>query len=115
MQKKIGYLLTHIQKGNPADYIKSVEKYTEWLIHRTANESMKKNAEINEIRYALIPTNAEPCGFCYMLAGRGFDYSEKTYEKYKDKDRGLGHINCKCVLLPSAKKNLDVYGADQEK
>lgn len=112
---KVKYLLKDIAAGNYDKYNQRIRDYTESLIHRTANASQKRNAKNYGIRFALVPQSKEPCGFCYMLASRGFKYSLSTKIKYKNSIHGLGHEHCKCLLLPSNDKDLKVYGYDEEK
>lgn len=60
------------------------------------------------VRYARVPTGAETCDFCLMLASRGFVYrSEETA------DGGHYHANCDCRAVPSFAKDT-VEGYDTE-
>lgn len=65
-------------------------------VKRMANRTMTRNAARDGVRYARVPTGAETCGWCLMLASRGFVYaSEKTAgatDHY--------HNDCDCKIMP---------------
>ena len=65
-------------------------------VKRMANRTMTRNALRDGVRYARVPTGAETCGWCLMLASRGFVYaSEKTAgatDHY--------HNDCDCKIMP---------------
>lgn len=81
VEGKVKYYAQHIVEGDYKAYQKSISEYTQYLVKRTAHMSMKKNAIDNGIKYALVPTGNETCAFCFMLASRGFVYSDKTANK----------------------------------
>lgn len=67
---------------------------------KAANECVAYNAKNDpkKPRWARIPTGAETCQFCIMLASRGFVYhSEETASH--------AHANCDCRIVPSWDKN----------
>ena len=76
---------------------------------RAANECVAANAKRDpkKPRWARIPTGAETCQFCIMLASRGFVYhSEETASH--------AHANCNCVITPSWDKSPLAQGYDPD-
>lgn len=77
---------------------------------RAANECVAYNArhDPRKPKWARIPTGAETCEFCIMLASRGFAYhSEETASH--------AHANCDCRVVPSWDKgNPALEGYDVE-
>ena len=77
---------------------------------RAANECVAANAKRDpkKPRWARIPTGAETCQFCIMLASRGFVYhSEETASH--------AHTHCDCRVVPSWDKSPLAQGYDPEK
>ena len=75
---------------------------------RSANMSVVENGrrDPKSVRYARVPTGAETCDFCLMLASRGFVYqSEGT--------AGAGHTHsaCDCRCVPGW-DGMEVEGYD---
>ena len=69
----------------------------DYEMKRSANMSVVENGrrDPKSVRYARVPTGAETCDFCLMLASRGFVYqSEGT--------AGAGHTHsaCDCRCIP---------------
>ena len=77
---------------------------------RAANECIAYNAKNDpkKPRWARIPTGAETCSFCIMLASRGFVYhSEETASH--------AHAHCDCRVVPSwDRSNPLVQGYDPD-
>lgn len=67
--------------------------------NRAAGQCVQENArnDPRQVRYARVPTGKETCGFCIMLASRGFVYwseeSAGAFDHY--------HANCDCVVVGS--------------
>nr|WP_314638676.1 hypothetical protein [uncultured Olsenella sp.] len=76
-------------------------------VRRMANSTMRYNAARDGRRYARVPLGGETCGFCTMLASRGFVYrSAKT--------AGEGnhyHSDCRCKVIPGF-EGMTVEGYD---
>lgn len=51
------------------------------------------SGEKGEVRYARVPTGAETCPFCIMLASRGFVYHSEAAARH-------AHPGCNCVVVP---------------
>lgn len=65
---------------------------------RASGECVKANADADPLkpRFARVPTGAETCGFCIMLASRGFVY--RSAEAAGEVDHY--HANCDCRIVP---------------
>lgn len=61
-------------------------------------------------RYARVPTGAETCEFCIMLASRGFVYHSETSAGMLDH----WHANCDCRVVPGFGKEPKVDGYDPD-
>lgn len=78
-------------------------------VRRLANETMRKNASRDGLRYARVPGSGETCGFCIMLASRGFVY-------WSAETAGEGnhyHRNCRCKVVPGF-DGMEVEGYDPD-
>lgn len=63
-------------------------------VYNSARETVWHNAELEELGGVARVTRADGCGYCRMLASRGFAYrSEGTAE-------AGSHDHCRCVVLP---------------
>ena len=77
---------------------------------KAANECVAANAKRDprKPRWARIPTGAETCQFCIMLASRGFVYhSEETASH--------AHAHCDCRIVPSWDKSPAAQGYDPDR
>ena len=75
----------------------------DYEMKRSANMSVVENGrrDPKKVRYARVPTGAETCDFCLMLASRGFVYqSEGT--------ASASHVHAGCVLPDTVLGALDV-------
>lgn len=69
-----------IVDGKPVEvFNRLVLARVDWEMKRAAGYSMTENAAHDSLnpRYARVPTGAETCDFCLMLASRGFVYRSK--------------------------------------
>ena len=76
---------------------------------KAANECIATNAKNDpkKPRWARVPTGAETCQFCIMLASRGFVYhSEETASH--------AHAHCDCRVIPSWDKSPTAQGYDPD-
>ena len=83
--------------GRVETFNEQVLQRIDYEMKRSANMSVVENGrrDPRRVRYARVPTGAETCDFCLMLASRGFVYqSEGT--------AGAGHTHyaCDCRCIP---------------
>lgn len=79
-------------------------------VKRTANRTMNRNCERDGVRYARVPTGAETCGFCIMLASRGFVYASARSAGELDHY----HRSCDCKVVPGFPGVTEVEGYDPD-
>ena len=60
------------------------------------------------MRFARVPTGRETCGWCYMLASRGFGYTSAQAAS------AGSHEGCDCLVVPGADGKTVVEGYDPE-
>ena len=74
-----------------------------------ANKCVEHNARRDPRRpkWARVPTGAETCDFCIMLASRGFVY-------HSDETASHAHANCDCRIIPSWDKSPTAQGYDPD-
>lgn len=85
----------------------------DWEVKHAAGNCVIENAGKDPLskRYARVPTGAETCPFCLMLASRGFEYlSAKSAGADK---RGHYHANCDCRIVPGF-DGMEVEGYDPD-
>lgn len=98
-----------IVEGKPlADVIGKILGRVDWEMKSAAGNCVIENASADPKcqRYARVPTGAETCPFCLMLASRGFVYlnakaagADEKHGYVPGKD-GHYHANCDCRIVP---------------
>jgi hypothetical protein len=75
---------------------------------KAANMCMAHNARIDprKPKWARVPTGAETCAWCLMLASRGFDYNSESAASHN-------HEGCDCKVVPSWDKSPEVQGYNE--
>ncbi len=79
-------------------------------VKRAANRTMRQNCERDGVKYARVPTGAETCGFCIMLASRGFVYS--TAQAAGELDHY--HRSCDCKIVAGFDGETEIEGYDPD-
>ncbi len=109
----------HAQKlvdGDLGGFLQNVGQKAFDLTRNTANQTMIKNAERDRkkgVRWARVPTGAKTCGFCVMLASRGFVYRTKESAGYSVLGMNRFHAFCDCRVVPGT-EDTRVEGYDPE-
>lgn len=75
-------------------------------VKRTANRTMAENCARDGVRYARVPRGTETCGFCIMLASRGFVYTTPEAASH-------AHDGCDCKVVPGF-DGIEVEGYDPD-
>lgn len=80
-------------------------------IKRASGECVMENSKRDPqcIGYARVPTGSETCGFCLMLASRGFVYRSGKLAG----SEGHYHANCDCRIVPGF-TGMEVQGYDPD-
>lgn len=109
----------HAQKlvnGNLNGFLQNVGQKAFDLTRNTANQTMIKNAKRDYkkgVRWARVPSGLETCGFCVMLASRGFVYYTKESAGYNVLGLNRFHSFCDCRVFPGT-KDTEIEGYDPE-
>lgn len=96
--------------GDVESFNRAVLDRVDYEVKRAAGNSTIENglADPARVRFARVPTGAETCGFCMMLAGRGFVYltreSAGEFHHY--------HAHCDCRVVASFDDSTGVEGYD---
>lgn len=114
VEKVARYQAGKLVKGDTQGFVRECGSYASDATRQAANETMLANAERDGrrgVRFARVPTGAETCTFCRMLASRGFVYkSDKSAGKFNHFHRG-----CDCRIVASADADgLEGYDPDRE-
>ena len=83
----------------------------DYEIKRAAGECVYLNGELDslDVRFARVPSGAETCMFCIMLASRGFVYRSKTSAGAD----GHYHPHCDCRIVPNfGEEEIEGYDPD---
>lgn len=62
----------------------------------------------HDIRYARVPTGAETCTYCMMLASRGCVYHNEERAGH------ASHRGCNCVIIPGIRNSTTIAGYDTD-
>lgn len=94
LEDKVRYFAKFIVEHDGGDrFLNDCSQLAEFYARRCNWESMVKNCERNNVRYARVPTGAETCAWCLMLASRGFDYHSRESAEHAN------HNNCDCIVV----------------
>ena len=101
VEKVARYQAGKLASGDVKGFVKECAAYVGDSAKRAANDTTLRNAQRDGrrgVRYARVPTGAETCTFCRMLASRGFVYkSDKSAGQFNHFHRG-----CDCRIVASA-------------
>lgn len=115
VDSKVRYF-ADVLKGDATDadkmrFRKDCTALTRDYVKRNAFENMIRNCDRENVRWARVPSGAETCSFCYMLASRGFDYLSK---ESADAVRHGRHKHCDCIIIPGIKGKTVIDGYDPD-
>lgn len=103
-----------VDGGTWEQFAGRVADRADYEVKKTAGECVKANAARDPLRprWARVPSGTETCGFCLMLASRGFAYTSEASASEK-KGGGHYHANCDCRIVPGF-DGMDVEGYDPD-
>ena len=83
--------------GRVDTFNEQVLQRIDYEMKRSANMSVVENGrrDPKRVRYARVPTGAETCDFCLMLASRGF-----VYQSESTASASHVHSHCDCRITP---------------
>lgn len=114
VEKTARYQAGKLVNGDAAGFVRECASYAADATKKAANDTTLKNAKRDGkrgVRFARVPTGAETCTFCRMLASRGFVYkSAKSAGEFSHFHRG-----CDCRIVASTdSEGLEGYDPDRE-
>lgn len=89
-------LVQRVVDGKPWEsFVSGLQDRADYEVKRAANRCVIENADRDPAgpRWARVPTGSETCGFCIMLASRGYDYM-------REESADHAHPNCDCRVVP---------------
>ena len=119
VESSVRYFMREVTYGDFDAFVSRMSAKAYDHVMRSANATTIHNAERPAdrragMRYARVPTGRETCGFCLMLASRGFDY--KTRASAGDVGGGAFnrfHDNCDCRVV-AGDETTEIEGYDPE-
>ncbi len=104
------YQAGKLTKQNVDGFVQQMAKSTGGQVRRTASMTVagitKSQPERSNIRYARVLHGLESCGWCFMLASRGFVYRSEEAASHS-------HRGCKCVVM-AGREGDTIEGYDLE-
>ena len=94
--------------GDWAYFVASTARHVDNNVQRAAYETVKKSCKDNDVQWARVPSGRETCGYCFMLASRGFVYVSE------DTAKAGSHVGCDCVVVPGKQGVTEVEGYDPD-
>ena len=102
-------MVQQVVDGKPVEaFNRSVLDRVDYEMKRACNVSVAENAARDPLRprYARVPSGAETCSFCLMLASRGFVYTSREAASH-------AHAGCDCRVVPGF-PGMEVEGYDPD-
>ena len=102
-------MVQQVVDGKPVEaFNRSVLDRVDYEMKRACNVSVAENAARDPLRprYARVPTGAETCSFCLMLASRGFVYTSREAASH-------AHAGCDCRVVQGY-DGMEVEGYDPD-
>lgn len=101
-------------KHDSEDDINSIMSYLLSCVNKSvmggARDTIMRNTDRKNGRYARVPTGTYTCAFCLMLASRGFVYKSRETAGEFDKF----HHDCDCMVVPSFSHKAKIGGYNPE-
>ena len=99
IERTVRYQLGKALAGDTGGFARACGGLASECVKRSANATVMANAGRDAkrgVRFARVPSGAETCAFCYMLASRGAVYrTSKTAGEFDH-----WHRNCDCRVVP---------------
>lgn len=113
-EKAVRGIMQDVVEGKAAEVV--VGKLTgrvDYEVKRAAGECIYRNGKRDPLKpkYARVPSGAETCRFCLMLASRGFVY----HSKESAGSTGHYHSGCDCRIVVGFGDNPSVEGYDPDR
>lgn len=98
-----------VDSGETGEFSRKLDERIDYEVKRAAGHSTMANARRDPARprWARVPSGRETCGFCIMLASRGFVYDELSKDFHT-------HPGCDCRIVPRFSNGQTVAGYDPD-
>ena len=94
--------------GDWAGFVEAEARKVDNNVRRAAYDTVERSCRDNDVRWARVPSGRETCGYCFMLASRGFVYTSEG------KAHNGSHVGCDCTVVPGRKGSTSVEGYDPD-
>ena len=99
INKRMRWAVRPDSAGASNQALANLQLVTDELVKQFGRDVITLSARKHKIRWARVPTGAETCAFCLMLAGRGYVY--RSAKKGGDSFSGNEfHGHCDCAVVP---------------
>lgn len=108
ISQAVRYQAGKLAAGDEGGYLHGVSELASYHTRKAASSTVARSVSRtgHGVRYARVPTRANPCPYCLMLASRGFVY-------LSEESAGAGsHRNCTCAMVPGIPGRTHVDGYD---
>lgn len=116
VEKTVRYLAGMLVRGDAEGFVSAIGSKAYDAPLRAANSTMAGNATRDYgrgVRYARVPTGRETCGFCLMLASRGFTYRSRRLAGDIGNRFNTYHDRCDCRVVAGTEDTV-VEGYDPD-
>lgn len=99
LEQMAHYQARKLSDGDARGFAKSCGDWVTDQVRRAVNDTVMANAARDRkegVRYARVPTGAETCAFCYLLATQGAVYHTRETAG----ELGQYHRHCDCKIVP---------------
>ena len=104
VEQAVRTMARDLESGDTEQFLKVCADYAGDRARRSANMTVLRNARRDRgdgVRFARVPTGAETCSFCFMLATRGAVYwTRRTAGEMSE-----FHHHCDCKIVPGFKSD----------
>lgn len=104
VEQAVRTMARDLESGDTEQFLKVCADYAGDRARRSANMTVLRNARRDRgdgVRFARVPTGAETCSFCFMLATRGAVYWTRATAGEMSKF----HHRCDCKIVPGFKSD----------
>lgn len=116
--RSVGYFMRNVTPLNFDSFVAAMVSKANDHVARAANRTIAGNADRPRdrkagMRYARVPTGRETCGFCLMLASRGFVYATRRSAGDTGGMFNYYHDRCDCrVVAGNSETRVEGYDPD---
>lgn len=98
--RRVRSAMGHAFRGNSERALEVLETSLDKFVKQKGRDTITEQANRDGNLWARVPRGATTCGFCLMLASRGFAYSSEHAASRRQRDGNKYHGNCDCQPVP---------------